>query len=120
MQNLEDLAGNSLVLAGGFVPAAGANIEQGTHCAGIIGAVSNNRVTGSNVNAIAGVSRSSLVRLNSADFVNTLTFARNNNIFYNNMDGISFIVMQQLQPKPQNGVYRTGAFTPIIRLSDCI
>ena len=75
--NHPDLAGNSLVLPGGFRPGAGADLDHGTHVAGIVGAIADNGI------GIAGVSPNvSLVNLNwnINNFVEQLDWAAANGI----------------------------------------
>jgi len=65
---------NTHVQSGNFTPSADADLSHGTHVAGIIGAVINNGV------GIAGMAQVSLILLDRSDFVNSLTYAMNNNI----------------------------------------
>lgn len=74
-KNHEDLAGRVLTLPGGYTPPMFTNLEHGTHVASIVGAVANNG------KGVAGVAQVSLIALNINDFVGSLEFAQNNNIW---------------------------------------
>lgn len=73
----EDLTGR--VVQGNFTPGPGANLDHGTHVAGIIGAISNNN------QGIAGVAQVSIVPLNWNDLVAGVNWAANNNVPIINM-----------------------------------
>ncbi len=85
--NHEDLAGNVLTLPGGFTPAAGTDLDHGTHVAGIVGAVANNNV------GVAGVAQVSLVAINRSNLVTGLSFAQNNDIFIVNASFAFFTLL---------------------------
>ena len=91
------------IIPGNFIPDSTANVDHGTHVAGIIGAVGNNTI------GISGVAQVEIALLDnsSANFASSLTWAFNNGIRLVNAS-FGYVNKKTGMPSPANISHETA------------